>query len=111
LKTLWGWTLANGLLLYMNPSLIDTLYGGTPERDGLVILEMTTYGANLINLALFGVAFVLGMEASKAVGIGWASAFVTTLLNMKEFQKFNISTGPIYIWLALMAFFAITLLL
>jgi hypothetical protein len=111
LKTIWGWTLANGLLLYMNPSLIDTLYGGTPERDGLVILQMTSYGANLIGLALFGGAFTLGMEATKALGIGWASAFITTLLNVKNFQKFNLSTGPIYIWLALMAFFAITLLL
>jgi hypothetical protein len=111
LKTLWGWTLANGLLLYMNPSAIDTLYGGAPERDGLVLLQMTTYGADLISVALFGVAFALGMEDTKAVGIGWASVFVTTLLNMKNFQKFNISTGPIYIWLALMAFFAITLLL
>jgi hypothetical protein len=111
MKTLWGWTLAHGLLLYMNPSAIDTLYGGTPERDGFVILEMTTYGANLINLALFGGAFALGIEGAKALGIFWASAFVTTLLNMKNLEKFNISTGPISLWLVLMAFFAITLLL
>jgi hypothetical protein len=110
LKSLWGWTLANGLLLYMTPSAIDTLYD-IPEREEFVLLERTIYGANLINVALFGGAFAWGMDDAKAVGLGWASAFVTTLLNVKQFQKFNVATGPIYIWLALMAFFAITLLL
>jgi hypothetical protein len=111
LKSLWGWTLASGLLLYMNPSVIDTLYGGTPEREGLVLLQWTALGANLISLALFGGAFALGMEDAKALGIAWASGFVTTLLNTKNFKKFNVSAGPIYVWLASAAFFAITLLL
>jgi hypothetical protein len=93
----------------MTPSAIDTVYD-TPEREEFVLLERTTFGAGLICLALFGGAFTLGMDDTKAVGINWASAFVTTLLNMKNFHKFNLSTGPIYIWLALMAFFAITLL-
>jgi hypothetical protein len=110
LKILWSWTLANGLLLYMNPSSIDTVYN-TPEREEFILLNRTTYGAKLINLALFGGAFALGTDVAKALGITWASAFVTTLLNMKNFQKFNFSSGPIYIWLALMAFFALALLL
>jgi hypothetical protein len=110
LKSFWGYSLANGLLAYMTPSAIDTVYD-TPEREDFVLLQRSTFGAYHINLALFGGAFAMGMDDAKAVGIAWASAFVTTLLNMKNFQKFNLSPGPIYTWLALMAFFAITLLL
>jgi hypothetical protein len=110
LKILWSWTLANGLLLYMNPSAISTVYN-IPQREEYVLLHRTTFGANLINLALFGGAFASGMDIAKALGIGWASAFVTLLLNMKNFQKFDLAPGPIYIWLALMAFFALAFLL
>jgi hypothetical protein len=110
LKSLWGWALANGLLCYMTPSAIDTVYD-TPQREEFVLLQRSMFGAHLINVSLFGGAFAMGMDDAKSVGIAWASAFVTTLWKMKDFQKFNVSTGPVYIWLASMAFFAITLLL
>jgi hypothetical protein len=86
--------------LYINPSAIDTLYS-TLERKGLILLVRTTYGANLINLAIFGGAFAaLGMEGVRSYAFEY-----------EKLQKLNISTGPIYMWLALVAFFAINLLL
>lgn len=110
LKSFWGYSLATGLLAYFTPSAIDTVYD-TPEREEFVLLQRSVFGANLINVALFGGAFAMGMDDTKAVGIAWASAFFTLLLKLKDLQKFNLSTGPIYIWLALQAFFAFTLLL
>jgi hypothetical protein len=94
LKTLWGWTLAKwAIVVYQsicNRYLVR--YFGT---QGLILLVRTTYGANLINFAIFGGAFAaLGMEGVKVICIAWASAFVPTLLNMKNFRNSTFPQGP-----------------
>jgi hypothetical protein len=107
-KILAGFTLANGLLAFMNPAAIGSLYG-TPEREDFINLMRRMYGNNLNSLAAFIGAFAWGLPHLKAVGIAWATAGVGMVLLLGDLKKFKVAMAPIFVWLVLMAFFGITL--
>jgi hypothetical protein len=110
-KILSGFTMANGLLAFMSPAAIGTLYG-TPEREDFILLMIRSYGLNLIIAAVFTAAFASGVPQLKTIGITWAAACVGLLVFLlnNSLKKFKVAMAPVFISLALMAFFGITLL-
>jgi hypothetical protein len=107
-KILAGFTLANGLMLFMSPAAIGSLYG-TAECEEFIDLIGRCYGMNLNSLAAFVGAFAWGLPLLKTIAIAWATAGVGMFLLLEDFKKFKLGMGPIYGWLVLMAFFGITL--
>jgi hypothetical protein len=107
-KILSGFTLANGLLAFMNPAAIGSLYG-TPEREGFINLIRRMYGNNLNSLAVFIGAFAWGLPQLKALVIACATGAVGMFFLLNEVKKFKVAMAPIFVWLVLLAFFGITL--
>jgi uncharacterized protein YjeT (DUF2065 family) len=109
-KSLAGFTLANGLLSFMNPAAIGSLYG-TPEREDFILLMRRSYGNGIISVAIFTAAFAWGVPQLKVVGLTWIVAGIGQVLLLEDLKKFKVVMAPILFWLFLAAFFGITLLI
>jgi hypothetical protein len=109
-KILSGWTLVNGLSLYMYPAAIGTLYG-LREREDYVLLVQRSYGMHLLILGVFSGAFAHGMKSEDVLGYTSAVGFVLTAGLLKDFDRMKTAKKPIYAWMVLQAFFAVTLLM
>jgi hypothetical protein len=109
-KILSGWLLVNGLLAYMYPAAIGTLYG-TPEREEYVLLVRRCYGMDLLMLAVFAGSLAHGVNLVDGLGAVWAVGFALMAGLLKDFDRMKTAKKPIYAWLVLGAFFAVTLLM
>jgi hypothetical protein len=109
-KILFGWGLVNGLMAYMYPAAIGTIYG-TPEREDHVLFLRRYYGMHLLNFAAFGGSFASGMDLFDALGLLWAVGFALTVGLLNDIDRTKTAKKPIYAWLVLAAFFAVTLLM
>jgi uncharacterized protein YjeT (DUF2065 family) len=107
-KLLAGFTLAHGLLSFLNPAGIGSLYG-TPEREDFILLRRRSYGNGIISVSVFTAAFASGVPQLKTVGITWIVAGIGQVLLLEDLKKFKVVMAPILFWLVLAAFFGITL--
>jgi hypothetical protein len=105
-----GWGLVNGLAAYMYPAAIGTMYG-IPEREDYVLFLRRYYGMHLLVLAVFGGSFVHGRNLFDMLGLFWAVGFALTVGLWKDIDRMKTAKKPIYAWLVLAAFFAVTLLM
>ena len=110
LKILYVVTLCHGVLVYVNPSGVDTLYGAEVPEDA--VLDMRRwYGSDLTAVVLFGMTLLTyDVDAAKSMGIIYASYFVLTAGVMRLTDLSRLDIRPLYAWLGYMAFFGFYLL-
>ena len=104
-----GWTAAHGVLLYVVPKAIDSMYG-VPEREPYVIFQRRNWGSQMLIGATATSGMLYGLGDLEVVAFGWTVAFVGLIGLMKDIFKYSTDMTGLGFWLLLEAFVAIVLM-
>ena len=97
--------LANGVIFFVNPSSVGTLYA-IPDREDCVMVARRNFGNNLTAMGVVLCALAWDVPTMQANGLAWASVGLGLLWLAPVFKKHNHNMTMIYGWLIIMFFCA-----